>query len=104
MGDGLMTEAELAQAAALGLTAEDFGTPEDLVIWPDNRDAVRVFLACDTQWRVVQGVGYTGIDYAALPEVWKARRIDKQRRPEVFDGLKVMEREVLKIQNQRRKA
>jgi hypothetical protein len=34
-------------------------------VWPENWDAVQLFTACATQWRVAMG-GVTGLDYTAV--------------------------------------
>jgi hypothetical protein len=34
-------------------------------VWPDNWDALNLFIACATQWRVSMA-GPTGLDYAAV--------------------------------------
>jgi hypothetical protein len=47
-----------------------------------------------TQWRAGPG-GMIGLDYCALPTVFKIRGIKKKFRQDVFDGLQIMERAVL---------
>lgn len=32
------------------------------MVLPENRDAVRVFLAASTQWRIAPGGGLAGLD------------------------------------------
>jgi len=59
-------------------------------VWPANRRATIVFLAMRTQWRTGFN-GPTGLDYCALPEVWKRLQIPKKKRDQVFDDLRVIE-------------
>lgn len=65
-----------------------------LPVWPDNRPAVLVFLAMRTQWRVGMS-GCTGLDYAALGEVWERVGIDAADRSAVFADLQHVERGAL---------
>jgi hypothetical protein len=59
-------------------------------IWPDNAQAVNVFIAMSTQWR--SGfAGPTGLDYNALPVVMRLAGVPAGERSEVFDALRVLE-------------
>ncbi len=87
--------------AAFGLAETDFPPPADLVIWPENRHAVSVFCALSTQWRLAQGVGYTGLDYNVIPTVMRLRAVPAAERSAVFDQIRAMEREVLRLQRTR---
>lgn len=64
--------------------------PPTVVVWHDNRLAVRVFLAMGTQWRVGAG-GPTGLDYGALPEIWRRLEVPPDERDAVFMDLRVLE-------------
>lgn len=78
-----------------GLTVEEaHGSP--IEVWPDNVDAVNVFIAMSTQWRTSFS-GVTGLDYAALPAVLELLHIPKRERPGVFDGLRAMEDAALEV-------
>ncbi len=59
-------------------------------VWPPNRQATLVFLAMSTQWRSGFN-GPTGLDYSALPEIWKRLNVPKKKRDAVFDDLRVIE-------------
>lgn len=72
---------------------EDVATA-DIELWPDNVDAVDVFIGMGTQWRMGPG-GATGLDYAALPFVMRSVGIPAADRSDVFDGVRVMEIEAL---------
>lgn len=63
-------------------------------VWPENRLAVLVFRAMDTQWRAGMG-GYTGLDYSALGEIWQRLHIKKRDRDRVFADLRVLEHAAL---------
>lgn len=63
-------------------------------VWPDCWPAVRVFIAMDTQWRSGMG-GPTGLDYAALPEVWRRLKVPPSERDDLFADLQVLERAAL---------
>jgi hypothetical protein len=82
-----------AEAAAWGLTLEE-AAGEVTEIWPDNAQAVTVFAAMGTQWRFGMA-GPTGLDYAALPEVWRRTHTAPAERDEVFDCLRIMEEAAL---------
>jgi hypothetical protein len=72
-----------------GLTVEEaHGSPVE--VWPDNADAVNLFISMATQWRPSFG-GVIGLDYAALPPLFDLLQIPKRDRPAVFDDLRVME-------------
>jgi hypothetical protein len=73
--------------------AEDFGDEDTKVaVWPDNRTAALVFLTMQTQW-LYAGMNSvpTGLNYASLPEVYRALSIKKKDRPEVFANFRVIE-------------
>jgi hypothetical protein len=85
--------------------ASRLGLPTDLVqesdtymvadgIFPDNVQTVGVFHDMLTQWRIGPA-GSTGLDYAALPVVFRLRGVKQVDRQDVFDGVQTMERAVL---------
>ena len=67
---------------------EASGPPAE--VWPDNLDAVNVFIGMATQWRPSFG-GVIGLDYGALPAVLDMLEIARKKRAAVFDDLRVME-------------
>lgn len=90
------------QAAANQLRADHRETRDEhdegacIEIWPENADAVRLFLAVTTQWRCtalqagrVAVVVRTGIDYGVLPVV--APLVPVALTPGVFDQLRYIE-------------
>lgn len=59
-------------------------------MWPVNRQATLVFLAMNTQW-LAGAMGFTGLNYCALAEVWRRLKVPKQERDAVFADLRVIE-------------
>lgn len=55
---------------------------------------MKLFVALGTQWRVGMA-GATGLDYAAIPVAARALRLRVTEK--VFDGLRTMEAEALRI-------
>ena len=84
-----------AEAAAYGLTIEEASGP-DVEVWPDNLNAVNLFISVSTQWR--SGVsGPTGLDYAVLPYVIERASIDRADYDQVFADIRVLEESALEI-------
>ena len=83
-------------AAVLGI---DLGREElaegggDFVVLPENWDAVRLCCAVQSQWRYGPSGRPTGLDYTACAAA--ATWMDLEPGPELFDGLRVMEAEIL---------
>lgn len=67
-------------------------------IWPEHVQAVEVFSALLTQWRM-GSKGVIGLDYSAIPAVLEMKRIARGVWPELFDQIRVMENEAVKIIN-----
>jgi len=69
-------------------------------VLPCNLEAVRVFWALSTQWRVASGMAgaaRTGLDYPAIPAVLRFLEIPRRRWATVFDALRVMESAALSV-------
>lgn len=81
------------ELAAFGLKPSDIDT-EDVIVWPENHQVTKVFLAMKTQWRVGMA-GYTGLDYSALPEVWRRLKVSPADRDAVFEDLRLIEQAAL---------
>ncbi|MXX63002.1 MAG: hypothetical protein F4112_15985 [Holophagales bacterium] len=99
---------EVEEAAeALGIRIEG-SLPEEnehCAVLACNWDAVRAFLASDTQWRFAPSGRLAGLDYLAARAAVRAISADglglekrgrRLRWRRVFDGLRTMEAEVLK--------
>ena len=70
-----------------------------MLLVPENRDTVLAFDACQSQWRHGPSGHRTGLDYAGCRAAVAGVGL-KWR--EVFDGLTVMEAEVLRISAENR--
>jgi len=96
-------------AAALGLElepADGAGGEDDnlFAVWPENREAVELFVQLRTQWRIVAGFGaaaHTGLDYAAVEAVFRIRRVAPADRARLLDDVRVMESAYLSEVNKR---
>ncbi|TKD32591.1 hypothetical protein FCG41_21925 [Azotobacter chroococcum] len=73
---------------------------DEFGIWPDNWQAVGVFLDMDTQWRVGMA-GPVGLDYGALEPVMRMRGIKKRDRQDVFAAVRIMEAEALRVMREK---
>ena len=94
-------------ASRLGLPVDllddsDTFKDTDQGIYPDCWPTVSVFCDMLTQWRVGP-TGITGLDYQALPVVFRIRQIRKRDRAEIFNGLQIMERAALRAAIERHK-
>ena len=82
-----------ADAEALGLDLPADPPDADYWVLQENWDAVRVFCACATQWRLAPSGARTGLDYAAARAAADGLGADWR---EVFPLLAMMEGEALK--------
>lgn len=85
-----------AGLAMLGLTLDDLDDGSKAEIWPENMPAVMAFDAMGTQWRVSH-CGATGLDYSALPAVLRLLGIARAQWSDVFDALRILEDEAMKV-------
>lgn len=79
------------------------GQADACEVWADNWDTVRVFCSLGTQWRVAAGMAglvWLGLDYATIPPVLRLMAIPRRDWPELFEGLRVMERSAAEVRNQ----
>lgn len=82
-------------ASEWGCTPEDYlGSDEPIGVWPDNWDAVNLFVAMLTQWRMGFS-GRTGLDYGVVPTVLRLLGIARSSWPDLFQDLRVMEQAAL---------
>ena len=75
-----------------GIVSSSAVTP----VWQENDLPFGVFAALQTQWRIGMG-GPTGLDYAAVPVVMELYEVPAKDRRQVFDDIRVMESEALKV-------
>ena len=70
-------------------------------VWPENWDAVDVFMQCDTQWTVLVGFGgvhHEGLDYRKVASVardWCGLELSR----DLLGQIRVMENEAKQILN-----
>lgn len=86
--------ASKAEMDAFGFGEDDYGEEDAVGVWPCNWQAVQLFGAVSTQWRVGFGGAY-GLDYQAVAAVMDMRGIKRKRRGALFDDIQIMEAEVL---------
>jgi hypothetical protein len=84
---------DIAKAKALGLTETDIA-PAPVEVWPDCWQAVQVWFAVQTQWRMGPA-GPVGLDYNVLPWAMRLCGVKKTDRADVFEDVRVMERAAL---------
>jgi hypothetical protein len=61
-------------------------------VWPENWEAVRLFIRCQTQWRVSDD-RRIGLDYGALLAMGSLYQIDNLS--QVVEDVQVIEAEIL---------
>lgn len=93
------TEDSEAELAAFGFTPEDYAN-ERIEIWPENQQAINLFISISTQWRVGAG-GPTGLDYNVLFTRMARMDLSDERHEQLFDDIRVIESEALAILNKR---
>jgi hypothetical protein len=68
-------------------------------------EAVHVFSSLRSQWRTVSngmaGVVFTGLDYTALEPTLRMLDLEPKSRPRLFEHLRTMEMEALRVMNAR---
>lgn len=69
-------------------------------VWPDCWQSLMVFVALRTQWRVGFS-GPTGLDYSALPEVWRRTKTAPADRDDVFADIEVMQDAALEVMREK---
>lgn len=77
------------EAQAYGLTVEEASGPP-VEVWPDNLEAVNVFIAMSTQWRIGMA-GPTGLDYTALAHTMRLCGVKAADRASVFAEVRTLE-------------
>ena len=75
--------------------ADDLAGDDTFIVFPENGDAVRVFCAAATQWRLGPRGGLAGFDYSGVQAAAAGVGIPW---PAVFEGVRTMESEVLAAQ------
>ena len=74
---------------------------DEIEIWPENLETVTAFLACQTQWQVDGMSGQVrGLRYADVAATLEMLGVADRRA--VFDGIRVMEAEALRVFGERK--
>jgi hypothetical protein len=68
-------------------------------VWRENWLILEVFLAMSEQWRWTGGMEShrAGLDLCALPVAYEGLQVPKKKRPEVFQGVLLMQRAALDV-------
>lgn len=78
----------------IGIALEDVQDNSVVGIWPENEAAVRLFSVMDKQWNVGMG-GPVGLRYEVMPMLFRLLGIKRDEQLDVFDAVRIMEREAL---------
>lgn len=72
--------------------------PEEFGVWPENWEAVQMFLTLQTQWRCNETNGaYCGLRYTAVESVLRLHRV--RDRKAVFTAIQTLEYAALEVLN-----
>lgn len=92
----MASEVDVA-AAALGLApiwAAAPEEPEEVFLWPENKEVWDLFQSLSTQWNVGMQ-GPLGLRYEAVPIVMRMRRVKRSNEQEIFAKVQLMEAAML---------
>lgn len=81
------------EAVASGAAPEE----EHFEVWPENWEAVQLFLRLSSQWRYGAMGGVIGLDYPSVESVMRMLRV--KDKATMLDELQVMERAALEVLN-----
>ncbi|MFZ4498752.1 MAG: DUF1799 domain-containing protein [Burkholderiales bacterium] len=76
--------------AAFGLVLEEAPEDREFHLWTENVPVWNLWQAVQTQWRIGMN-GPTGLDYAGIEALMRMRNVSRAERPELIEGLQVME-------------
>lgn len=101
----LLGQANNPEALAwLNQIAPQLEIPTEFEVERENLTAVQVFVAMQTNWRIVAGMGgvvYQGLDYPALQSVANMLGIKRKTLPDLFDDIQIMEAAALPLLNEK---
>ncbi|MBI5270142.1 MAG: DUF1799 domain-containing protein [Burkholderiales bacterium] len=80
-----------------------YETVERVTVWPDHRQALRVFATCMGQWRCGPG-GLIGLDYAVVCAVLDRMGVRRRAQLRVLEQVGVMERQLVEWVASRQRA
>lgn len=95
--DGLRMANAPQEVIDQSLHAASVDVPHDLEISPENWLSVTLFFSLSTQWMISDLGQYIGIRYESLESSMNMCNINQRRRPSVFEDIRIMESEALKI-------
>jgi hypothetical protein len=77
---------------------------DDCEVWPENWDALLVFLACQTQWvreipAMASKILWSGLSYHGVAVVIKMHGYRGKKARELFSDVQIMERAALAVLN-----
>ena len=71
-------------------------------IWPENADAVALFVQLQTQWRIGMS-GPTGLDYNVLYHKLDRRALTPEQYEQLEEDIRTMEYEALSVMSEQSK-
>ena len=89
-----MTDLELQELAAAGLTPDDVA-PDPVEIWPETLPVYHLFSSICTQWRVGAS-GATGLDYNVLYHKMDRMKLSSEEFDLLESDIQIMECAALK--------
>ena len=75
---------------SLGLLPEDVADQMVVEVFPENEKIIDVYFAMQTQWRAGPN-GAIGLDYVALPTVFRLVGVPRKDWTDVFEGVRILE-------------
>lgn len=74
----------------------------ECTVWPENEQAVRVFIALRRCWRIDSMAGQVlGIERPAIESTLRLMSIKKKRRQQIFDQIMIMENAAIPVLNRK---
>lgn len=70
---------------------------EDFEVWPENWEAVQLFLRVQTQWKIGAFGGFMGLDYSGVEAAFRMMKVPNTE--EMFDTIQAMEIAALPVLN-----
>lgn len=95
-GKGQEEQQLLDDAAFYNIVMEAPPQPSCYEVWPENWDAVGLFLRASTQWRTTMA-GVIGLDYGPVFELLRLYAVDDMKA--VFEDLQLMEQHAIELIN-----
>ncbi len=93
----MYSEHNPAALEAQGLTLNDVTAD----VWPENWQTYLIFVSMSSQWRIGMH-GPTGLDYSAMPFVFRMHGVKRQDWPEMYTSMRIMEASALEAISSRK--